>query len=119
MATIKLPDFDSWHKSFFDFGRIVRNKAGDITSIVEKKDATEEELNIKEVNPNYLCIQGDWLWENITKLKNSNAQAEYYLTDLIKAACDQQKTIASIQIDPREGIGINSPEQLQLAEQLL
>jgi len=119
MATIMLPNFDSWHNGFYDFSRVIRNQEGNIIRTVEKKDATPDELKIKEVNPVYLCINNIWLWKNISKLKNDNAQQEYYLTDLIKMACDQQKTIASIQIDPQEGIGINSPEQLRFAEELL
>lgn len=119
MATITVPNFEGLNKSFYDFGRIVRNADGNIIRIVEKKDATEEQQQIKELNPNYLCFKSDWLWNNISKLKDNNSQKEYYLTDLITMACDQQKTIASIQIDPQEGIGINSPEQLQFAEQIL
>ncbi len=119
MATIILPNFDSWYKSFIDFGRIIRDDKGNIIRIVEKKDATPEEAASMEVNPNYLCFKNAWLWKNIDKLKNNNAQGEYYLTDLIKMACDQQETITSIQIEPREGIGVNSAEQLRFAEQLL
>ena len=119
MATITVPDFDSWHNGFYDFSRVIRNQGGSIIRTVEKKDATPDELEIKEVNPVYLCINNTWLWKNISKLQNDNAQKEYYLTDLIKAACDQQKTIASIQIDLQEGIGINTPEQLQFAEHIL
>jgi bifunctional UDP-N-acetylglucosamine pyrophosphorylase/glucosamine-1-phosphate N-acetyltransferase len=114
---VQTPDFEGWHQAFENFGRILRNDRGEVLRIVEKKDATEEELKIKEVNPGYYCFRVDWLKENIEKLENKNAQGEFYLTDLIGLAMSQGLSIKAIKIkNPFEGIGVNSPEQLKLAE---
>ncbi|PJC23745.1 bifunctional UDP-N-acetylglucosamine diphosphorylase/glucosamine-1-phosphate N-acetyltransferase GlmU, partial [candidate division WWE3 bacterium CG_4_9_14_0_2_um_filter_35_11] len=83
MATISVDNFNSWQSCFYDFGRIVRDKNNNPIKIVEKKDATEEELKIKEVNPSYFCFKSEWLWEKITEIRQNNSQKEYYLTDLL------------------------------------
>lgn len=117
IATVEVPDFHEWRAGFFDFGRIVRDENDKIIKIVEKKDATENELAIKEVNPAYFCFNAKWLWEQLPTLKNQNAQGEYYLTDLIGLAQQQSHEINSIKIEPHEALGVNTPEQLALLEQ--
>jgi bifunctional N-acetylglucosamine-1-phosphate-uridyltransferase/glucosamine-1-phosphate-acetyltransferase GlmU-like protein len=119
MATVKVPNFDDWRRSFYDFGRIIRNKNGQIFKIVEVRDATDKQKEIREINPSYFCFKTDWLWQNINKLKNNNAQKEYYLTDLVNIACEGGKKIATIEIDPREALGVNTAEQLELISQLI
>lgn len=118
MATVTVPDFKSWRATFYDFGRIVRNHSGEITAIVEKKDATEAELNIREVNPSYFCFDADWLWRHLPNLNQENAQGEFYLTDLVRIAVTARDTVASVAVDPKESIGINTPDHLELAEGL-
>ncbi len=117
IATVEVPDFHEWRAGFFDFGRIVRDENNKIIKIVEKKDANENELAIKEVNPAYFCFNAKWLWEQLPTLKNQNAQGEYYLTDLIGLAQQQNHEINSIKIAPHEALGVNTPEQLALLEQ--
>ncbi len=119
MATISVDNFDSWQSCFYDFGRIVRDDSNRPIKIVEKKDATPEELAIKEVNPSYFCFNSNWLWENIAKIKADNAQKEYYLTDLLALAIKSNAKIETISINPKEGIGINTPEQLKFAEKII
>jgi bifunctional UDP-N-acetylglucosamine pyrophosphorylase/glucosamine-1-phosphate N-acetyltransferase len=120
MMTVSVPDFNGWHKVFYDFGRIVRDEAGKIEAIVEKKDATEEQLKITEVNPSFFCFKADWLWKNIKLIDNDNAQGEYYLTDLVKLAILQNEEVKTLVIkDPKEAVGVNTEEQLHLAETLL
>ena len=118
MMTVRVPDFDDWRKVLYDFGRIIRDNSGRILRDVEKKDATPEELAVKEVNPSFFCFRASWLWENLRKLKNENAQHEYYLTDLVRIAIDEGERIASMDIDPRESIGVNTPEHLALVIEL-
>ncbi len=65
-----MPSFDGEYQSFFDFGRIVRNADGYLKKIVEKKDATPEELLIKELNTAVFCFKADWLWEHLKQVKN-------------------------------------------------
>lgn len=113
MATVKVSDFKDWRKGFYDFGRILRNDKGKVVQIIEKKDATEEQLNIKEVNPSYFCFKAEWIWKNLDKLENKNVQKEYYLTDLIGIACRQGQDIATVEIEPKEALGVNTPQQLE------
>lgn len=116
LMTFKISNFEGQNNFFYDFGRIVRDENGNIKEIVEKKDASKNQLAIKELNPAYFCFQADWLWKNLEKIKNNNAQGEYYLTDLAKMAIEQGLRIDSIDINPKEAIGINTPEQLKIAE---
>jgi len=119
VGIVKVPDFNNWRAGFYDFGRFIRNQNGDLKGIIEKKDASFKQLSIREINPGYYCFQATWLWQNLTKLKNSNAQKEYYLTDLIKLAFGQGQKIASIVISPKEALGVNTAEQLELAERII
>lgn len=120
LATVNLPDFDGPRAQFTECGRIVRDAAGAIAGIIERKDATAEQAGISEVNVSYYCFRGPWLRENISRLGSDNAAGEYYLTDLVAAAFLQGETIIGIPLDdPREGMGVNTPEQLQSAEQVL
>jgi len=120
MMTVQLPSFDGWHKAFEDWGRIVRDENGKIKEIVEKKDATNEQLKITEVNPSFFCFKTDWLWKNLKSIDCNNAQGEYYLTDLVQLAISQNEEVKTLVIrDPKEAVGVNTEEQLRLAEGLL
>ena len=119
LFTTEVKDFEDWRKSFFNFGRIIRDIAGQIIAIREKKDCSPPELEIKEVNPGLYIFDAQWLCRNLGKLDNKNAPGEYYLTDLVKLAMEQGHKINSIKIDPKECVGINTPEELLLAESLI
>lgn len=64
------------------YGRIIRNN-DEVEKIVEHKDCSEEELNVKEINAGMYCFDIESLLESLEKLSNDNAQGEYYLTDVI------------------------------------
>lgn len=117
MTTI-VPTFDGWYSVFRHWGRILRDSHGHILGIREYKDAMESEQEIREVNPALFCFNAKWLWANVAQLKNLNAKGEYYLTDLIELAVTQGSEIASLQIRPEESIGVNTPEEFALAEEL-
>lgn len=119
MATVTVSDFNDWRAGFFDFGRVIRDKSGKIAKIVEKKDATPEELNITEINPSYMCFDSEWLWERLKLLKSDNAQKEYYLTDLPGIAQKEWLEINSVEIEPEAALGANTKEQLQILEKIL
>jgi bifunctional UDP-N-acetylglucosamine pyrophosphorylase/glucosamine-1-phosphate N-acetyltransferase len=120
MATVTIPDFGDWKSGLNHFGRIVRESDGSIKKIVEFKDATEEEKTVKELNPALYAFDAKWLWENIDKLKNENAQKEYYLTDLIKMAFEQKKKIETIQVaNITEALQPNSKEELETLEKIM
>jgi len=113
LMTTRVPNFESEFKEFYDFGRIVRNSMGVVNKIVEKKDASVEELEIKELNTGYFCFESDWLWNNLKKLNNNNQAGEYYLTDLVGLAIESGNKVGSIEILPEEAIGINTKEHLE------
>jgi bifunctional UDP-N-acetylglucosamine pyrophosphorylase / glucosamine-1-phosphate N-acetyltransferase len=119
MATVVIDDFNDWRAAFNDYGRIIRNGGGKIDRIIEKKDATEEEKLVKEVNPSYFCFKANWLWKNLDKITNENSQREYYLTTLPHIAKEGGETITTVVIEPHEALGANTPEQLKLLEQVM
>ncbi|OGH68296.1 MAG: hypothetical protein A3D53_00840 [Candidatus Magasanikbacteria bacterium RIFCSPHIGHO2_02_FULL_45_10] len=116
LMTVSVEDFNGWRTQFADFGRIKRDHEGNIIGIVEKKDATAEELAITELNTSYFCFQSDWLWKNLKAIKNHNAQQEYYLVDLVRLAREQGEKIGTVAIDPKEAVGINTKEHLDIAQ---
>jgi len=115
----RVEDFNDWRNNFFHWGRIVRDAENKIKKISEFKDSTDEEKNITEVNPGIMGFASAWLWENIAKLKNENAQQEYYLTDLVRLAFEQDHQVGGQIIEPMEAMGINSQEELKIAESLI
>lgn len=116
LGTTTVPDFDGWRSSFADFGRITRDADGNLTGIVEKKDATPEQLALREVNPSYWCFRATWLWKALKTLTNSNAQGEYYLTDLLGKAVAEGEPVASAPVPPEEALGVNTIDQLAIIE---
>jgi len=119
LVTTEVKDFNDWRESFYDYGRIVRGGLKNrIIKIVEKKDATEKELNIKELNTALFCFNSDWLWSNLKNLKNNNKQGEYYLTDLVGLAFNEKQKLSSVIMDPKEAIGINTINHLEIAANL-
>ena len=102
------------------YGRIVRNAGGDVSKIVEQKDASAEELAIQEVNAGTYCFDNAFLFEALKNVSNDNAQGEYYLPDVIEIAKNQQETVAAYQtIDADETLGVNDRLALSEAERLM
>ncbi len=103
-----------------DFGRILRDGNQSITGIVEHKDATEEEKKVEEYNSGVYCFDKRLFYKVLSGVGNSNSQNEYYLTDTIKYFVQNKHSVQSVQTDDSDEIfGINSPEDLKKAEQLL
>ncbi len=118
MTTIVVDDFGSWRTSLADYGRVLRDPRGDIIGVREVRDASPDELLVREVNPSHFCFSAEWLREALPRLTPANAQGEYYLTDLVALACGEERKITTILCDASEGLGVNTPEQLAVAEQL-
>ncbi len=99
------------------YGRIVRDGSGAVQKIVEAKDATAEEKRIDEVNAGIYVFDGRHLFDNLRNLSNSNAQGEYYLTDLLAVLRESgQRVGAVIAADPVEALGVNSRSDLAVVE---
>ena len=102
------------------YGRIIRDENGNFIKNVEHKDATEQERAFKEVNSGMYLFEADALYDSLGKLKNDNAQNEYYLPDtlsIIKA--EGGRVDAVVTEDETEIMGVNSKEQLSEAEAVM
>lgn len=103
-----------------EYGRIIRTPSGELERIVEFKDATENEQAVREINSGIMIFKKEDLFNNIDNINIDNAQGERYLTDMIgllKAA--GKRTLAYPASDSMEVLGINSPDELFLAESYL
>jgi UDP-N-acetylglucosamine diphosphorylase/glucosamine-1-phosphate N-acetyltransferase len=102
------------------YGRIVKDKKGDVLKIVEYKDATADEKKIREINTGIYCADTKFLFHALGKVTNTNRQREYYLTDIVEIACrEEQKVKSFIASDYVEVMGINTLEELARAEKYL
>jgi bifunctional UDP-N-acetylglucosamine pyrophosphorylase/glucosamine-1-phosphate N-acetyltransferase len=99
------------------YGRVVRDGDGRVLRIVEHKDATDAELAIDEINTGFLVADRAHLSDWLTRVRPDNAQAEYYLTDVIALAVADGVEVAASQPDtPEEVSGINDRVQLARLE---
>jgi len=103
-----------------NYGRIVRDDLGDVVSIVEDKDASPQQKEIREINPAIYCLEWPAVEKGLSGLTNDNKQGEYYLTDLISWAHHHGFPMSSsVAPDWREVAGINSRVELSEANRLL
>jgi len=103
-----------------EYGRIIKSPSGELERIVEFKDATEDERAVREINSGVIIFKKEDLFAHIDDVDTRNAQGEKYLTDMIgilKAA--GRRTFVYPASEPMEVLGINSPEQLAMAENYL
>ena len=102
-----------------DYGRLNLDEAGGLVSIVEAKDASDDELANDLCNSGFMAIDGALLSDLTAKLSNDNAKGEYYLTDLVGLATEAGRNCAFVECDEEETIGINSRSELAEAETIL
>ena len=101
------------------YGRIVRDAEGSVQEIVEEKDATLAQKAIKEINTGIMVLPTNSLKKWLTALRSSNAQGEYYLTDVIAMAVKDGVPIRTTQADHEyETVGVNSRDQLAALERV-
>jgi bifunctional UDP-N-acetylglucosamine pyrophosphorylase/glucosamine-1-phosphate N-acetyltransferase len=99
------------------YGRIVRNAEGKVAAIVEQKDASDEQLAIRTINTGIITAESTALRTWLSQLSNSNAQGEYYLTDVFaSAAADYTPADMAFVDDAQEAEGANDPWQLSQLE---
>jgi len=105
---------------FFDpakYGRIVRDKKQRVKKIVEFKDCSKSELNIKEINTGIYCFKNEKLIKHIKELRDNNAQNEYYITDLVEIFINHELRVQAISVkDNEEVMGINDRQDLLNAQ---
>jgi hypothetical protein len=108
LLTVNLPDPTG-------YGRIIRDPSGRVLRIVEQKDASPAELAVREGNTGVMAVPANLLREWLGRLRNANAQGEYYLTDIVEMAVAAQVAVVPL-VAPTipEVLGIN--DRLQLAE---
>ncbi|MDX1795350.1 MAG: bifunctional UDP-N-acetylglucosamine diphosphorylase/glucosamine-1-phosphate N-acetyltransferase GlmU [Hydrogenovibrio sp.] len=99
------------------YGRIVRDHHHQVTEIVEEKDASPEQKQIREVNTGIMAVKGKYLMQWLDRLSCDNAQSEYYLTDIIAMCVEEGRSVATTEPDNLiEVLGVNNKVQLQNLE---
>jgi bifunctional UDP-N-acetylglucosamine pyrophosphorylase/glucosamine-1-phosphate N-acetyltransferase len=102
------------------YGRIVRDASGAFRKIVEQRDATEEERQVREINSGIYCFEAKELYRALRKVEPKNDQGEYYLTDVAEIILGSGGTVSVYVInDPREVSGINTRAELAEFENLI
>lgn len=109
----------SIYENPFGYGRIVKEN-GKIVSIIEEKEASEQEKKIQEINAGVYCFNSKELWETLKKIDNKNEKGEYYLTDIISIQVKENKNVETYLLeDNLEVLGINSKVELAQANIIL
>lgn len=99
------------------YGRIIRDNHGHVQSIVEKRDATVEQLAVREINTGFLAAPARHLRGWVNSLGNDNNQKEYYLTDIVAMAVSDGIEIETQQpVRNSEIIGVNNKGELAVLE---
>jgi bifunctional UDP-N-acetylglucosamine pyrophosphorylase/glucosamine-1-phosphate N-acetyltransferase len=83
----------------FGYGRIVRDSTGEVTAIVEERDASPEQAAITEINSGIFAFDGAFLADAVTRIGNDNAKGEYYLTDVVAIAREDGRSVGAYRID--------------------
>ena len=101
------------------YGRVIMDDKNRVEKIVEDKDATSEQKKIHDVNAGVYLFNVSFLKNNLKKISNNNKQKEYYITDLVKIANEQNITVKAIKIDEEVFMGVNSKYHLAIAEEFM
>lgn len=102
------------------YGRVLFDQKRHVYGIIEESDATETQKRIKIVNTGIYCVEKNFLLNSVSKIEPNNAQGEFYLTDIIKIGYEEGKIIgALIGKDSEEFIGVNNPDELTLAGEIM
>lgn len=96
-----------------NYGRIITDESGHLLKIVEEKDASPLEKEIKEINAGVYCVDAGFLFEGLKKVGADNRQGEFYLTDLVEiAGAGGLPVTRHVCTDPQEVLGVNSRIEL-------
>jgi bifunctional UDP-N-acetylglucosamine pyrophosphorylase/glucosamine-1-phosphate N-acetyltransferase len=101
------------------YGRILRDAAGRVERIVEEKDATPEQRALREINAGLMALGAARLAAWLARLRNDNAQKEYYLTDVVSMAVSEGLPVHAVKVaDASEVAGVNSKRELAALERI-
>ena len=101
------------------WGHVDRDSNGKVIDIIEHKDANEEQKKIKELNASLYCFDYDLLQSHIQSIHKSPVTGEYYLTDIIKVALADKKSVSALIVPFEEvGIGVNRMEELEESQKI-
>lgn len=104
----------------YGYGRIIRQADGGLERIVEEKDASPEEKEITEINTGMYCFQAGAVFAALSQIERSNAQGEYYLTDVLPILKNDGHKVAVLATDEVDQIhGINDRIQMAAAEAII
>lgn len=101
------------------YGRVVRGEDGVVTRIVEEADATPEDARIREINAGTYVFEPLALREGLEALRPTNAQGEYYLTDVVGWLLSKGRQVNAVVTDAEQAMGINSRRDLAAAERAM
>ncbi len=102
------------------YGRIIRDKTGSIIGIVEEKDSTADQREIREINTGIYCVKTAWLEDAVKNLTNDNAQGEFYLTDIVGLICSGGGKVGGFSVsDVKEIEGVNDRVDLACAQEIM
>ncbi|MEM9041312.1 MAG: NTP transferase domain-containing protein [Actinomycetota bacterium] len=101
------------------YGRVIRKRDGQVSRIVEQRDASPEELDVREVSTSIYAFRRDLLGPALRTLTTDNAQGEYYLTDVVSVLASMGHRVGCVQAPAPETQGVNDRWQLALAEREL
>jgi bifunctional UDP-N-acetylglucosamine pyrophosphorylase / glucosamine-1-phosphate N-acetyltransferase len=101
------------------YGRVIRKKDGQVQRIVEQRDASPDELDVREVCTSIYAFRRDLLGPALRTLTTDNSQGEYYLTDVISVLASMGHRVGCVQAPSEETQGVNDRWQLALAEREL
>jgi len=101
------------------YGRVIMDETHKVSKIVEHKDANQDELKVKNVNAGVYLFDTKFLKQNLPKLSNNNSQQEYYITDLVSMANEQNIEVKAVEINEDTFMGVNSKYHLSIAEELM
>jgi bifunctional UDP-N-acetylglucosamine pyrophosphorylase/glucosamine-1-phosphate N-acetyltransferase len=104
----------------YGYGRIVRRNDNEIDSIVEHRDATPDILKIPEINSGIYVFSTPALFQALSKIRNNNAQREYYLTDVIAILGVQRDRVGAFKVSSVEQVlGINTRKELAQVDRVM
>ncbi|MDO8548228.1 MAG: NTP transferase domain-containing protein [bacterium] len=115
LGEVEVPQFEGEFKPFEAFGRLLRDSENRLQRVVEFKNASPKERDIKSLNAGLFAIEMQWLRSGLNLISPDPVSGEYYLTSLLEIAYQEKKQIECLKMKPKEALGINSQEDATAA----